>query len=680
MAGWRPRTELPLNKKIELIKRAESTNLSQRKLAEEFGIGRTQVGSILKRRRDYEDALDRNECGAKRRFVYSSANHEVNHNTWEWFIRMRAQNLSVTGPMIQQQALSYATDLGMVDFKASNGWLEAFKKRHNIGQSKSCSGENISLDSDIISEWYTKLGQLHKEYGPEDLYNMDEMCCFYRALPDRSLVLCDGSNDAQCVNLSLDKLTVLLCCNMNGKFLPPLVIVKSEKPPPSCFKNNNTTISSTNSSSLVQNNRGVVKWNKEGHLTPTLFLEWVSELDVVMRLEQRHILLFLDNALSSHTQDSANALHNVKLVFFPATHLQPLDQGIIHHIKVYYRKHLLHRVLAILDKQNSSTMSSVHNNQMTYTTSTLHSKTSSTLSSSINTNNDNHNKTDTTSILNNNHIFSTLSSSNNNNHNYNKTDTTSSHNNHISDTLGTHNSHITNTTTSIHDHNQTSGSVASLLASVSVLDALNCVSDALKDVNQAVVCHGFVCAGFPKQLLLVGGGEDDSSSSLPPPPKDPTLELESLIASVAAALSLPDPMTAQEYASLEFITPVSEMFSDVWPQDFLTAVVDKKPELYLESERHHEQNTDDSQPELQYKPNSDISRPRFQHESNNGVSSSSINVIDPTPKSEIKDVATALYWAQQLKVFAVQRAMGELESTFSQGVDILTKELGSKVE
>ncbi|KAK3863153.1 hypothetical protein Pcinc_031030 [Petrolisthes cinctipes] len=542
MAGRQPRTELPLNKKIELIKRAESTNLSQRKLAEEFGIGRTQVGSILKRKRDYEDALDRNECGAKRRFAYSSANHEVNRNTWEWFIRMRGQNLSVTGPMIQQQALSYATDLGMVDFKASNGWLEAFKKRHNIGQSRSCSGENTSLDSDIISEWYSKLGQLHKEYGPEDLYNMDDMCCFYRALPDRSLVLCDGGDDAQSVNLSLDKLTMLLCCNMKGKFLPPLVIVKSEKPPPSCLKNNTTT--SSTSSSSVQNNPGVVKWNKEGHLTPTLFLEWVSELDVVMRLEQRHILLFLDNALSSHTQDSANALHNVKLVFFPATHLQPLDQGIIHHIKVYYRKHLLHRVLAILDKQNSSTMSSVHNNQMTYTTSTLHSKTSSTLSSSIKSNNNNNNKTDTTSILNNNHTISTLSSINNN-HNYNKTDTTSSHNNHISDTLCTQNIHITNTTTSIHDHNQMSGLVASLLASVSVLDALNCVSDALKDVNQAVVFRGFMCAGFPKPPLLVGGGEDDSSN-LPPPPEDPTLELEPLIVSVAAALSLPDPMTAQE--------------------------------------------------------------------------------------------------------------------------------------
>ncbi|KAK3863152.1 hypothetical protein Pcinc_031029 [Petrolisthes cinctipes] len=122
------------------------------------------------------------------------------------------------------------------------------------------------------------------------------------------------------------------------------------------------------------------------------------------------------------------------------------------------------------------------------------------------------------------------------------------------------------------------------------------------------------------------------------------------------------------------------MFSDVWPQDFLAAVVDKKPEVYFESELHHEQNTDDSQPELQYKPNNDISRPRFQQEPNNAVSSFSTNVIDPTPKSEIKDVATALYWAQQLKVFAVQRAMGNLESTFSQGVDILTKELGSKAE
>ena len=34
--------------------------------------------------------------------------------------------------MIQERALKFASDLNVESFKASNGWLESFKKRHNI--------------------------------------------------------------------------------------------------------------------------------------------------------------------------------------------------------------------------------------------------------------------------------------------------------------------------------------------------------------------------------------------------------------------------------------------------------------------------------------------------------------------------------------------------------------------
>ena len=54
----RKRTELTLNKKVELIKLSEKSGKSQRKLAEDFAIGKSQVFNILKRKREFIDAFE----------------------------------------------------------------------------------------------------------------------------------------------------------------------------------------------------------------------------------------------------------------------------------------------------------------------------------------------------------------------------------------------------------------------------------------------------------------------------------------------------------------------------------------------------------------------------------------------------------------------------------------------
>ena len=96
-------------------------------------------------------------------------------------------------------------------------------------------------------------------------------------------------------------------------------------------------------------------------MTSSLFLEWLQDLDREMQLQQRKILLFLDNA-PSHPKDVS--LTNVKLQFFPAnttSKLQPLDQGIILNMKVHvhYHKCLLCKVLAILNADNPPLASTI---------------------------------------------------------------------------------------------------------------------------------------------------------------------------------------------------------------------------------------------------------------------------------------------------------------------------------
>ncbi|GFW94166.1 tigger transposable element-derived protein 6 [Trichonephila clavipes] len=82
-------------------------------------------------------------------------------------------------------------------------------------------------------------------------------------------------------------------------------------------------------------------------------------LDLDMKSEKRHILLFLDNCT---VYNNAPPLSNVKLKFSPpnsTSKLQPLDQGIIHSFKTFYRREIVKSVLDNLENQQNVTTISI---------------------------------------------------------------------------------------------------------------------------------------------------------------------------------------------------------------------------------------------------------------------------------------------------------------------------------
>ncbi|GFY20865.1 tigger transposable element-derived protein 6 [Trichonephila clavipes] len=121
-----------------------------------------------------------------------------------------------------------------------------------------------------------------------------------------------------------------------------LVIGKSAKP--RCFKGINSFPTKYRS-------------NTKAWKTTELFNEWLVSLNSDMKREKRHILLFLDNCT---VHNNAPPLSNVKLQFSLSTSkLQPLDQGIIHNFKTFYRREVVKRVLDNLENQQNVTTISI---------------------------------------------------------------------------------------------------------------------------------------------------------------------------------------------------------------------------------------------------------------------------------------------------------------------------------
>ena len=129
----RQRIELSLEKRIELIKCAESVPKPTLKaLSDKFGIGKSTVGDILKKKEVYKAEYVKSGNPNKKRFNNSCKFDKLNQLVWQWFCRARAKNIPISGPIIQEKAIVFAKELEITDFKSLNGWLDRWKERYSI--------------------------------------------------------------------------------------------------------------------------------------------------------------------------------------------------------------------------------------------------------------------------------------------------------------------------------------------------------------------------------------------------------------------------------------------------------------------------------------------------------------------------------------------------------------------
>ena len=114
-----------------------------RQLAAEFGCVKTQSLNILVRRevylREWEERAAGNPHSQSRKRLYRrTENEETNRLVWQWYCAQKESGARVTEPALQKEARSIAKRLGNTNFSASYGWLESFRRLHNIVSLDQC--------------------------------------------------------------------------------------------------------------------------------------------------------------------------------------------------------------------------------------------------------------------------------------------------------------------------------------------------------------------------------------------------------------------------------------------------------------------------------------------------------------------------------------------------------------
>ena len=341
------RNDLSLKLKYEVVKtveREKGKKFGLRKLAVMFGCGKTQISTILKNKEKIKELYEGNasdDLYQTRKRVRQSKFSDVNEALYEWFCLAMTKNVFPDGRILCEKAKEIADQLGVTDFKATNGWLDRWKKRRNIKQMK-VSGESGDVSGATVQSWKERLPHILEGYNACDIWNLDETGCFWRTLPDKGL--CQRAKECKGDKKCKQRITVTFIVNAaGGSEVKPVVIWTSENP--RCFKR-------------VDKSQLLVLYysQKKAWMTGEILHDLMTHINRQLRAKGRSVLLLMDNA-GCHPENLAQKYTNIKIVFLPpntTSVLQPLDLGIIQNFKTYYRKYLFRYVVAKIEECTSA--------------------------------------------------------------------------------------------------------------------------------------------------------------------------------------------------------------------------------------------------------------------------------------------------------------------------------------
>lgn len=130
----------------------------------------------------------------KRKVIKPVHNIDLEKSLIMWFNERRSLGEPVSGPLFREKALILNYKLnGAIKFKASNGWLDKFKRRHGIRQ-LSMQGEKLPADVDAAIKFAFDFQNIVNEEGYDLslLFNADESGIYWRRLPLTTLA---GANE-----------------------------------------------------------------------------------------------------------------------------------------------------------------------------------------------------------------------------------------------------------------------------------------------------------------------------------------------------------------------------------------------------------------------------------------------------------------------------------------------------
>ncbi|KAI9912329.1 hypothetical protein PsorP6_006698 [Peronosclerospora sorghi] len=100
------------------------------RLAAHFGLNKSTVSRILKRKEEFKKAYYKDKIsGCSKHINKKSKFEKLNRLVENWFDMHREKNGTITDTVIRDVGKRYAEELGIEDFRGSNGWVRSLRNR-----------------------------------------------------------------------------------------------------------------------------------------------------------------------------------------------------------------------------------------------------------------------------------------------------------------------------------------------------------------------------------------------------------------------------------------------------------------------------------------------------------------------------------------------------------------------
>ena len=226
---------IALKDKLQIISRIEKGE-KQTGVCQTLGLLKTTISMIWRKRDTFKLQLESSEVQYVETLSIRGlpiTRMYVDTVLLEWFKQRRHNNNAINGPLLLAKANTLALALGDTLFKATNGFIDRWEVRHGIVFKKVCGEEKSVFQGDTETWLDVTLPERLDQFTPENIFNADETCLFYKLQPDKTMIFkeqkCSGGKKAK------DHLTLLVGASMMCEKLPLVVIGKSKSPRSTCF-------------------------------------------------------------------------------------------------------------------------------------------------------------------------------------------------------------------------------------------------------------------------------------------------------------------------------------------------------------------------------------------------------------------------------------------------------------
>ena len=320
-----------LRQKLEVVGYAKAHTDAE--AARHFGIPRTTLGAWKglelqpkdrKKSQNRKGKHVRKGTHSGRPLSYSEA---IEDQLLQWILEARDQQLPIQRKTIQRRALALIKPQ-QPQFRASEGWLQKFLKRHSLSLRRTTSiQQKLPADLEKKLERFMQdvkaLREIH-QFPDNLIINMDETPIYFD-MPKAHTIAKTGAREVRVRGTKGGKkrVTFVVTCSAAGQMLKPMVVFKGK--------------TARSLKTVTQRSDIAIVHQKKAWMDSCLMLKWIKEV-LLKHTKKQHCLLVFDSFKAHLTDDVLQALEraNASVVVLPGgctSKAQPVDVSLNRPIK-----------------------------------------------------------------------------------------------------------------------------------------------------------------------------------------------------------------------------------------------------------------------------------------------------------------------------------------------------------